>query len=518
MKKIVRFKSLFLCVVLVLFVFSACTKNSTKSEGKVVVTIGSNAEVLTSFDRMVSLGYGGDDNGYLWGDYLVWTDHIGNYTPALALEWSVSEDYLSYTFKLRQGVKFHDGTDCSAKDVKKTYERLIEDATLTDAPIWVAGLDHVEVADDHTIIIRLKSVMPTFFDEVARIPIISEAAFTKNPATYFHLPTGTGAYKITSFDRTTGEAHYARNDDWWGWTSQNKSNVDELIYKNILEDTTRVSALQAGDIDIAVQLTVGYQKTLEGSYNIIQRSMDSHMHIGFQCEDGALFSDKNLREAFSLAIDRQLIVDSVLEGGGVVATWPAPEGNRGYVAGHKFDYNPERAKALIAASNYKGEPIPMMMTNASFARAAEVAQAIQSMVAEVGFNITLEPLEKATFNVRRVAGDYPIMLYRFTTTCGDPQKEATAIISLDEFGTHYANDDIRTPGGKMKALGLSLLSMGDLKERTAALERFFAMEMEDFAPFAYLYSPVLLYCTNKSINNLTVFADGSADYRFLQKR
>jgi hypothetical protein len=57
-----------------------------------------------------------------------------------------------------------------------------------------------------------------------------------------------------------------------------------------------------------------------------------------------------------------------------------------------------------------------------------------------------------------------------------------------------------------------------LKERTAALERFFTIEMEELAPFAYLYSPILLYCTNKSINNLTVYADGSADYRFIQKR
>jgi peptide/nickel transport system substrate-binding protein/glutathione transport system substrate-binding protein len=518
MKKTVFLKSLFFCVVLVLPFMSACTKKTPNTEAKVVLTIGSNADILTSLDRFANFGFGGDDNGYMWGDPLVATDHLGTYTPALALEWSVSADYLAHTFKLRQGIKFHDGLPFTAKDVKKTYERLHEDTTLVDVNSW-GNFDYVEVIDDYTAIIHLSGVMPTFYDECARVPIISEAAFTANPSSYFLAPAGTGAYKITSFERTTGEVRYARNDDWWGWTSQNKSNVDEIIYKNILEDTTRASALLSGDVDIATQLTMGYLRTLDATkYNITQQTMDTHMHIEFQCKDGSMFSDKNLREAFSLAIDRQLIVDSVLEGGGIVATWPVPEGNRGYVPGHEYAYNPDRAKQLIAASRYNGERIVMILTTAAFARATEVAQAIQSMAQEVGFNITIESLEFATFTDRRTAGVFDITLGSFAATCGDPQVEASVIIPFDIFGSNYANDNISTPGGRMKALGLSLQTMGDLENRTAALKQFFTIEMEEFAPFAYLYSPVMLYCSTKSVNNLIVFADASADFRFIQKR
>jgi peptide/nickel transport system substrate-binding protein/glutathione transport system substrate-binding protein len=504
-------KSLFLCVVVGLPFFGACTPKTAEPGKPIVLTIGSNADVLVSLDRFANFGFGGDDNGYMWGDPLVATDHLGTYTPALAVEWDVSEDYLAYTFKLREGVKFHDGATFTAKDVKKTYERLHEDKTLIDANSW-ANFDYVEVVDDRTAVIHLAGVMPTFFDECARVPIIYEAAYTADPGGYFLSPAGTGAYKITGFDRTTGEVRYTRNDDWWGWTSQNKSNVDVIIYKNILEDTTRASALQSGDVDIATQLTMGYLKILDASrYNIIQQAMDTHMHIEFQCKNGAVFNARDLREAFSLSIDRQLIVDSVLEGGGTVATWPVPEGNRGYVAGHKYVYNPERAKQLIAASGYKGERIVMMLTTSSFARAAEIAQAIQSMTQEVGFNIVIETLEHATFTDRRTAGDFDLILGSFAATCGDPQVEASVIIPLDIFGSNHGNERLRT-------LGLSLQTIGDLKERTAALEQFFTIEMEEIAPFAYLYSPILLYCTNKSINNLTVYADGSADYRFIQKR
>jgi hypothetical protein len=95
--------------------------------------------------------------------------------------------------------------------------------------------------------------------------------------------------------------------------------------------------------------------------------------------------------------------------------------------------------------------------------------------------------------------------------------EASVIIPFDIFGSNYANDNISTPGGRMKALGLTLQTMGDLEKRTAALEQFFTIEMEEVAPFAYLYSPVMLYCTTKSTDNLTVFADASADFRFIQK-
>jgi len=159
----------------------------------------------------------------------------------------------------------------------------------------------------------------------------------------------------------------------------------------------------------------------------------------------------------------------------------------------------------------------MMITNGAFSRAAEVAQAVQSMARDVGLNITLESIEKATFDSRRLAGDYTVMLYRFNTTCADPLKECSTIIARDEFGTHYCNDDPNTPGGRMKVMGLALERMGDLEERTNAMKEFFALEMQEFAPFAYIYSPVLLYCSKKAVTDITVFSDGSADYRFVKK-
>lgn len=479
------------------------------ASGPVVLTIGSNADMLTSLDRFANYGFGGDDTGMLWADPLVTTDHKGSYEAGLATEWTHSDDYLSYTFKLREGITFSNGKAFTSADVKKTYERLHEDKTLVDVNAW-GNFDTVETPDAMTAIIHLKGVMPTFLDEVARVPIICAEAVTADPAGYFQAPSGTGAFTVTSFDKTTGEVKFARNDAWWGWTDANKTNVDELIYKPILEDTTRASALQSGDVDIATQLTMDYQKTLDASKFAIQPvTLDTHMHVEFSCGEGKAFSSKDLREALSLSIDRQKIVDNIL-GGGQVATFPIPEGNLGFVAGNSYAYDVEKAKQLVASSGYKGEELDMILTTSSFVRAAEVAQAIQAMASQAGINLKIETLEQATFSDRRNAGDFDLTLGSFAATCGDPQVEASIIIAFDIFGSKYVNEELHN-------LCVSIQTMADKDQRKAVLEKIFTIEMNEFAPFAYLYSPTTLYATGSGVTNLTVYADGSANYKFVKK-
>jgi ABC-type transport system substrate-binding protein len=153
MKKLTKLPAAVLCAVLIVSMLAACSAPSgnnddssaaapsennadssaaapgasePSSDGKVTVTIGHITE-LTDLDRFANYGSGGDDTGLLWADPLIFSNHLGTYTPALALEWSVSDDYLAYTFKLREGVKFHDGSEFTSFDVKRTFERMFED-------------------------------------------------------------------------------------------------------------------------------------------------------------------------------------------------------------------------------------------------------------------------------------------------------------------------------------------------------------------------------------------------------
>lgn len=480
--------------------------------GPVVLTIGSNGGQLTSLDRFANFGFVVDDTSSIFTDPLVTSDHHQNYQPALATEWKPSADNLSWTFTLRQGVKFSSGNDFTSTDVKFTFERLITDKTLTDVGSW-GNLDHVETPDAYTAVIFLKGVAPTFLDEVGRVYILDAKAYNEDPQNYFYLPSGTGAFTVTSFDKTTGEVRYKRNDNWWGWTAENKTNVDEIVYKQIGDDTTRASALQAGDVDIATQLTIDYKNTLDQSkYTIQLIKADSHAHIEFNAAEGKVFNDKNLRQALSLSINRQQIVDSILGGGATVATWPVPEGNLGFVSGQQYEYNLDKAKQLVQESGYKGQEINMIVSNTGggAVRPIEEAQAIQAMAAQAGFNIKLEPLENASYMDRRFAGAFDLTLGGFAATAGDPQVEVAVIIDFDVFKSGYVNEE-------MHNLAFSALGEADRAKREEILKKVFQIEMDEFAPFAYLYSPILLYATQSNITNFTVYADGSADYKFVHK-
>lgn len=500
-------------MVLALFV-SACgaagSPGEEQSAQPVVLVIGSNGGQLTSMDRFANFGFVVDDTSSLFTDPLVGSDHHQNYEPGLATEWTPSADYISWTFKLREGVKFHSGNDFTSADVKFTFERLLTDKTLTDVGSW-GNLDHVDTPDAYTAVIVLKGVGPTFLDEIGRVYILDSKAYEADPANYFYLPSGTGAFKVTSFDKTTGEIHYARNDAWWGWTEANKTNVDQIIYKQIGDDTTRASALQAGDVDIATQLTPDYKTKLdESKYNIITVNSDVHTHIQFNCAEGKIFNDKNLREALSLSIDRKSLVESILSGGATVADFPVPPGNLGYVAGYTYEYNVDRAKELVAASAYKGEEIVMIVSNTAITRAAETAQAIQAMAAQAGFNIKIDAQENASFMDRRFAGDFDLSLGSFAATAGDPQVEAGVIINFDVFKSGYVNEELHV-------LTMSIMGMADRAERGKVLEQIFTIEMNEFAPFVYLYNSSYIYGTSKNVENLTVYADGSANYKFVTK-
>ena len=180
------------------------TQDSPSGDSKdTTLTIGSNADQPTSLDRFVNVGYGCDDLDYLIFDPLVNSDHKGNYTPGLAVEWDVSEDYLSYTFTLREDVTFSDGSKFTSADVAATFNRIITDDTLTDTGAW-GNLESVDTPDEQTAVLNLSGVMPTFYDELYRVPIICAEALESDPEGYFINPTGTGAFTVDSFDQLSG--------------------------------------------------------------------------------------------------------------------------------------------------------------------------------------------------------------------------------------------------------------------------------------------------------------------------
>lgn len=470
----------------------------------VVVTIASNAVPVASLDKFDNVGSGSDDMGYLWGDPLIANDHMGNYSAALATEWWMSENALSFTFRLRKGVLFHNGEEMTSRDVKVTYERLLgEELAYTNS--WYA-LDRVETPDAYTAVIHLSEPMPTFYDEVGFVPVICASAYLENEDSFFLKPVGTGAYRVESFEAETGEGHFLRNEAWWGI---NEGNVDKIIYRFISEDMKRGAALQDGAVDIINMLPPEYRDSMEEKYTLTDIVMDAGVNMGFQCAPGRLFESYELRAALSMCIDRSMLCNSII-GGGRVATWPTGENTLGYVDGYQYEYDPERARELVKSSGYNGEEINLIYFSAGFQRADEIAKMIQSRALGIGLEILLEPMNSGQFESRRAKGEYDVTLSLFAPTCGDPQTEVAVIMAHDVFHTGYQNQVLQELCNKVR-------TMTNKRERMEKLEEIFRIEMEELMPFVYLYSPVSSYAMTDDISNIRFYNDYSADYRFMIK-
>jgi peptide/nickel transport system substrate-binding protein len=484
------------------------------NSGKVTLKIADNGGITTFDTYVTGTGMSNAIIWPLWADSLMTTDHSGNITPWLAESVTPSADYLTYTIKLKQGIKFHSGNPLTSADVKTTFERLEHPTPeMTTAFTWSDFLADppVETPDPQTVILHLDKMMVNFYNMMAKLVVIDSKAYLANPAGYFRKPSGTGAFKVVSMDPTTSTAVFERNDDWWAWTSANKTNIDEIIFQAIPEDTTRISSLRAGELDISANVPMDTISVLKGeSLNVIEFTTQEIVMLGFKSDAGKIFADKNLREAFSLSIDRGLLASSIL-GGGKAAVYPVVDDSPAYKKGAAgFPHNITRAKQLVAASAYRGQPLSFVVGSAAQLRNGEIAQAIQSMAAEAGFNVKVEILESAAYVERRNSGNYDIL---FTSTVGDDGQYNVDLIEFngrDIFHTGFHSDEL-------SRITNEWANTPDLAKRSALAIQGFDIILNNYAPYIYLYWNPGAVAMTKNISNVKAYSDFSIDLRFAKK-
>jgi peptide/nickel transport system substrate-binding protein len=488
------------------------TAPSSDGGGNHTLIVASDGDPLTSVDRFGGLGVPGDDVCQLVFDYLVLSDHRKGYTPMLAKSWEISDDFLVYTFHLRDDAYFIDGTKETSADIAATFQRVFDNPSFQDATTWIDPVDSWETPDETTFILKLKVAMPTFFDELGRFPIICKAAFEANPDTYFVKNIiSAGPYKVTGFDQTTGQVDVVKNDSWWGWNDGFSTNVTEITYKSIPEETTRVSALRAGDVDVCYGITIDNANLLRNAgFTVEDILTDSYCQIVFNCAPGMPFENEDLRRAFSYAIDRETIVSSIT-GCGLPMDFPAPSNNVGYVENYAngYKYDLEQAKQLVASSGYDGREITILTGTQGWVRGDEVLQAIQSMLADAGINAKLNSMDSATRSAHIRAGEYEVVVMNFANTCSDPLKLFTQW-AADTQKTGYVDDGWR-------AYCLEIAQTPDLEKRIPKMQEAFSTMVDNMAPNAYVYQQTKFYAYKSDIASMPIYADGSASLFFVMR-
>lgn len=334
-------------------------------------------------------------------------DQQGNIKPRLATDYKViAPDKVR--FSLRKGVKFHDGTPFTAEAVKYTFDRAI-----TMPARWKAlfgPLKATEVVDEYTVDIITEVPYGPILASAAMCyaGIISPTAAEKHGEDYGRHPVGTGPFKFKAW-KSKDHITIVRNDDYWG----KKALLDEVVFRVMPEAGTRMMALRTGDLDMVIKPTPAELPAFrkDKNFNVAETMGMRVFFIGFHDELPPT-DDVRVRQAFSMAVDVKGIVDNILEGAAVMPKGylaPAVFGFKDMRLQELFPYNPKKAKALLAEAGWKdtdgdgtldknGKKLTVKFLGAKnrYLMDAEVAEAAQAQLKEIGVDVKLDFFEWAT--------------------------------------------------------------------------------------------------------------------------
>lgn len=353
--------------------------------------------------------------------------------PGLATEWESSKDGLTWTFKLRQGVKFHDGTDFNAEAVKYNFDRW----RLKNHPRHKGDFEYymamfggfpgkikdVQVVDPYTVKFVLTKPLAPFLSNLAMpsFAISSPAAIEKYGDDYFKNPVGTGPFKFVKWEKDQ-QIILERNDNYWG----DKPKVKKVVFRVIPDNSARLMELQSGKIDAAIGINPDDVKTVEQDANL-QVLMRPSMNVGYLAvnNEKAPFNNVKVRQAINYAVNKQALIDAFYGGLAKPAKNPLPPSLWGYNDEvQDYNYDSAKAKALLAEAGFpngfKTKLWAMPVARPYMPQAKEIAQAIQQDLAKVGIQAEIVTYDWGTYIQKGEAGEHDLYLFGWTGDNGDP--------------------------------------------------------------------------------------------------
>jgi peptide/nickel transport system substrate-binding protein len=388
-------------------------------------------------------------------DSFVARDAESRWQPGLAESWRLVDD-TTWEFKLRRGVTFHDGSPFTAADVVFSLERI---PAIPNNPgpytTNLRSIEATEVVDPYTIRFRTawpNPVLPGQFTNVFILSARAAAGATPADFTSGKAAVGTGPFRLVAFSR--GEKMVLeRNATYWG----DRPAWDRVEIRVMANDTARIAALLAGDVDLIEEVPPSEVSQLErsGKAAVFRRIGDRVMYllpnvgaerlVQLVDADGAPLAgnplrDRRVRQAISKAIQREALVDRALDGQGVAAAQIVPEGFGGYDPVVKREpYDPEGARRLLAEAGYsRGFGLTLACTNDRYVNDARICQALGQMLTRVGIKTRVETYPGSIFfgKVRATKSEVPLILYGSSNSS---TRDATHLLSLVVHG----HDELR---------------------------------------------------------------------------
>jgi len=375
-----------------------------------------------------------------------------DYTPVpdLAERWENPDDK-TWVFHLKQGVKFHDGSDFTANDVKFTYESVLDQAFNSPARAFYLSVDTVEATDRNTVKFTLKTPFAPFLSYMD-LAIVPQAVVQKLGTDFGTKPAGTGPFKVDRW--ATGDSiELLANDAFYG----GRPNLDRVRVKVVPDNSGRVVALESGDLDF-VQSPVSPQDVsrVQGAARLkVDRTPAAgYTYVNLNTADPIL-ADKKVRQALSHLVNKQQIIDTIYKGIGRPANGPIVPGMWAYSPDiPAYDYNPEKAKQLLDEAGWRagadgmrakdGQKMTLTVrTHSEDPDRRQLIQVLQSEFQKVGIEATTNTVEFPAFFQDVMDGKYQVGVIGWLNL-SDPDRATFRQFTIDGTANYgkYRNEQV----------------------------------------------------------------------------
>ncbi|MDE1994057.1 MAG: ABC transporter substrate-binding protein [Rhizobiaceae bacterium] len=501
-----RSKRLTISALLILTPTLLVAGSAAASQAKVALT----ADILST-----NPGINRDDNtdGVMLNivEGLVGYGEGGTVKPLLAKSVDISSDGLTYTFKLRDGITFQNGAPFTSADVLWNWKRYTDPATKWRCLPDVDGTNglkvmSVEAPDAATVVMHIDKPSALFLDTLARTDcggtgMVSSASVNADGS--WNKPIGTGPYKLVDWKK--GQSVTLQKFDGYkspegtgfdGYVGSKTPYIDDVSFVVVPDPSTVKAALVSGDVDVAQALTsdVSELKSAKG-IDVLTPSDASKHAILFQTND-PLFKDVKFRQAIAAALDLKQLVGFASDGLSDVsnsAVFSASPYNDD-IQKKAFEYDPQKAKELLAQSSYRGQVIKLIANKRAPMPSSQVALVAQSMLQAIGIKVDIEILEWATQLEKYNSGDYQMMSFSYSSRL-DPA------LSFEQF----AGDKTKQPRKVWdNPTALTLIDKAkivtDQGERQQIFDQLHELMLAD-APLIILYNGQTVWAHRDRVQN-----------------
>ncbi len=370
-------------------------------------------------------------------DGLVQYDENRNIVGNLATDWNISDDGLVYTFDLKEGVKFHDGTELTAEDVKYSLD-LAKESPFTSS---LNKMESITVLDPYKVEIKLKEPYVIFLEKLCRpdgAGIISKNARESAGAeAFYENPVGTGPYVIKEWERGSKVILERFEDYHWG-----AAPIKEAVFRFLPEPTTATIAVESGEVDFTDNISAADIPAIDKEKVSIYESPSFHFNYLVLNTNKEPLNNVKVRQAIAHAIDKDSVAISALEGYATVVDSVVRKDAEGYSDSIEYrQYDVDKAKELLKEAGYEdGFKLQILITEGY---SNKIAEMVQANLKEINIDVSIQSIESSAFIQDMVDGKHEMGWFAVDNSTTDASQVSTMLETGEMYNlSYYSNTQL----------------------------------------------------------------------------